>query len=51
MLYKISCSAHSLKNLELIWIEDLKANLKDATIILVGNKKDFDSEMSTKFKR
>ena len=41
-------SAQSLRDLEKIWISDVQANLKDALLILVGNKKDVDDEVRTK---
>ena len=41
-------SAQSLRDLEKIWIADVQANLKDALLILVGNKKDVDDEVRTK---
>ena len=44
-------SAQSLRDLEKIWIADVQANLKDALLILVGNKKDVDDEVRTKSQR
>lgn len=41
-------SAQSLRDLEKIWIADVQANLKDALLILVGNKKDVDDEVRTR---
>ena len=40
-----------MKNLEDIWIEDLQKSLKDAFIVLVGNKNDIDDEQKTAYKR
>ena len=34
----------SLRNLEVIWINDLKESLRDAILILVGNKADIDGD-------
>lgn len=44
-------SVQSLRNLESVWIDDLHANLKDAQIILVGNKLDIDEDTKLSYKR
>ena len=41
-------SIQSLKDLERIWVADVQANLKDAFLVLVGNKADVDDELKTR---
>jgi len=41
----------TLLDLESVWISDLQANLKDALLILVGNKKDIDENPKIKYTR
>ena len=44
-------SAQSLRDLERVWIEDVQASLKDALLVLVGNKADVDDEVRTRSQR
>ena len=44
-------SAQSLRDLEKVWIADVQASLKDALLILVGNKRDVDDEVRTRSQR
>jgi len=37
--------------LEKIWISDVQASLKDAFLVLIGNKRDVDDEIRTKSQR
>lgn len=41
LVYDIG-KAESLNHLQTIWINDLKQNLQDAYLVLVGNKSDYD---------
>ncbi|CDW86177.1 rab gtpase 2c [Stylonychia lemnae] len=50
LVYEVN-NASTLRDLETIWINDIQSNLKDALIILVGNKADIDENQKTKFKR
>ena len=47
----IQHSAQSLRDLERVWIADVQASLKDALLILVGNKADVDDEVRTRSQR
>jgi GTPase SAR1 family protein len=40
-----------LRDLERVWIGDVQANLKDAFLVLVGNKCDVDDELKTRSTR
>ncbi len=40
-----------MRDLEKVWISDVQANLKDAFLVLVGNKADVDDELRTKSSR
>lgn len=44
-------SIQSLKALEVTWIKDIQSNLKDALLILVGNKADIDDSQKHRYKR
>lgn len=44
----LKSSAQSLRDLEKVWIADVQASLKDALLILVGNKRDVDDEVRTR---
>lgn len=44
-----SCnSAQSLRDLERVWVADVQSNLKEALLLLVGNKADVDDEVKTR---
>ena len=46
-VYEVN-NAQSLRDLERVWISDVQANLKDAFLVLVGNKSDIDDEVRTR---
>jgi len=50
LVYDITCFA-SFRHLDAVWIEDLKQNLPDAVLILVGNKVDIEDDSRVKNKR
>jgi len=47
----MSFSAQTLRDLERVWIGDVQANLKDAFLVLVGNKCDVDDDLKTRSTR
>ncbi|TNV77594.1 hypothetical protein FGO68_gene15211 [Halteria grandinella] len=49
-VYEVN-NAQSLRDLERVWIADVQANLKDAFLVLVGNKADVDDELKTRSQR
>ena len=50
-MFSDKSSAQSLRDLEKVWIADVQASLKDALLILVGNKRDVDDEVRTRSQR
>eukprot|EP00347_Sterkiella_histriomuscorum_P009625 403340491 len=50
LVYEVN-SMQSLRDLEQIWIDDIQSSLKDAILILVGNKADIDDNAKHKYKR
>lgn len=44
-------SAQSLRDLERVWVADVQSNLKEALLLLVGNKADVDDEVKTRSQR
>jgi hypothetical protein len=44
-------SIQTLRELESVWIKDIQSSLRDAVLILVGNKADVDDSDGTKSRR